>query len=58
MGVVVESMGIHPAPNTPKTDSGAGKTGTELGWCEHRLSGVGERDGKPWGDRPEYKNKG
>ena len=42
MGVIVEAMVIHPTPHTPKVDSGAGITGTEVGRCDFGLSGTGE----------------
>ena len=41
MGVVTEEMGIYPTPRTLKTDSNAVRTGTELGWYGHGLTGTG-----------------
>ena len=42
--MVAEVMKIHPTSQTPKMDSGAGKTPTvtEVGRCEHILLGVEE----------------
>ena len=42
IGLIAESTGIQPTPHTPKTDSDASRTGTEVGWCEHGYSGDGE----------------
>ena len=42
MGVILKAMVIHPTPHTPKTDSGAGRTSTEVGWCDCRLLGAGK----------------
>ena len=53
MVVIAEAMRIHPTPQTPKTDSGAGRTGMEVSWCEHVLSGKRGRDGRRWGDEAE-----
>ena len=56
--MIVEAIGIHLTPHISKTYSGAGKTGTEVGWYEHGLLGVGETDGTKGGYRAEYKNMG
>ena len=53
MGVIAESMGIHPTPNNPKTDRGAVITGTEVGRYEHGFSGTGEIDGTQGSDGAE-----
>ena len=53
MWVITEAMEIHPTPHTPKTDSGTGRTGTELGMCEPRFSGTGEIDGTQRGNGAE-----
>ena len=45
LGLITEAMGIHPTPHIPKTDSGAVRTGTEVGRCEQVLLGAGEVDG-------------
>ena len=37
MGVIVEAMGIHPTTHTLKTDRSAGRTGTEVSWCDYGL---------------------
>ena len=52
MGVIAETMGIHPTSHTPNIDRGAGKKliGTEVGQCEHVLLGAGEGDGTKWVD--------
>ena len=42
MGVIVEEMGINPAPLNLNTDSGVGITGTKLGRCDCGLLGTGE----------------
>ena len=41
LGVIAEAMGINPTPHSPKTDSGTGRTGTEVGRRDHGLSGTG-----------------
>ena len=41
MIVIGEAMGINPTPHSPKTDSGTGRTGTEVGRRDHGLSGTG-----------------
>ena len=53
MIVIGEAMGINPTPQTPKMDSGVGRTGMEVSWCEHIFLGKGERDGTRWGDKVE-----
>ena len=53
MIVIGEAMGIHPTPQTPKMDSGAGRTGMKVSWCEHVLSGKRGRYGTRWGDKAE-----
>ena len=53
MVVIAEAMGIHPTPQSPNMDSGAGRTGMEVSWCEHIFSGKGVRDGTRWGDEAE-----
>ena len=45
MWVIAEAMGIHPTPHKSNTDSGAYRTGAEVGWCEKGLSGAGVRCG-------------
>ena len=57
MGVIADVMRIHSTPQNPKTDSGAGRTWIEKGWCECGLLGARERYGTRWGDRAEYKKK-
>ena len=53
IGVIMEAMGIHPTPHTPKTDSGAGRKGTKVGWCGCGFFGASEIDGTRGRDRVE-----
>ena len=45
MRIIAKEMGIQPTPHTSKTDSYAVKIGTEVGWCDCGLLGMGEIDG-------------
>ena len=45
MGVIVETIGIHPTPHNPNMDSSADRTDTEVGQCINDFLGTGVKYG-------------
>ena len=58
MEMITEAIGIHTNPHTLKTDSGAGITRTEVGWCDCGFLGTGEIYSTRGRDWAEWKKTG
>ena len=54
--MVAEAMGIYLTPYTPKTESGVGRTGTEVGRRDCGFLGTVELDGIRGRDWVRWKN--